>query len=402
MSGDAEAFGDAIKTFGNKNCRRSILVTGGCGFVGGHVAEKLLNRGDRVVCIDSMNEYYNKEFKYQTLKILEQVANDSDDAQTLKFDSPSDEDDIVDSGVTEPEECPAISIASTVSSTRTNFSLSRPQQWQRTRFAFRQVDICDTEQMNRVFTELGPFDVVVHLAAQAGVRFSVDNPQSVILTNVLGTQVVFDMCYKHNVGYIVAASSSSVYGESSVAPFSEDQVCNAPRSPYAASKRANELFAYSYNHLYKKPVTMLRFFTVYGPRGRPDMAAFKFIDKIQKGKAIDKFGDGSAIREFTYIDDIVDGVLRSIDRVPGDGHGLRIVNLGGGSTHTLNEFIGFIENHVNKKAIINQMPDQPGDVAITCACQKKASVELGFKPKISLDEGIRRTVEWYNSCEYLK
>merc|ERR1712194_538022 len=169
------------------------------------------------------------------------------------------------------------------------------------------------------------------------------------------------------------------------APFSEDQVCNQPISPYAATKRSNELFAHTFNHLYQIPITMLRFFTVYGPRGRPDMAAYKFIHKISKGDAIDKFGDGSMIREFTYIDDIIAGVLRAIDVQPTGGK-VRLVNLGGGATHTLNNFISTIEKHVGKEAVINQMPVQPGDVEITSACQKLASAELGFKPEISLDE----------------
>merc|ERR1719262_1979710 len=200
-----------------------------------------------------------------------------------------------------------------------------------------------------------------------------------------------DCAPEFQVKNVVCASSSSVYGDTSKAPFSEDQLCAKPISPYAATKRACELFAYTFHHLYKLNITMLRFFTVYGPRGRPDMAAFKFINKIHKGQAIDKYGDGSMIREFTYIDDIVDGVVKACDTVSP----FEIVNLGGGSTHTLNELIETIEKHVGKKAVINPLPMQPGDVPLTSACQKVAKRVLGFSPKVGLDEGIRRTVEWY-------
>merc|ERR1712050_694091 len=257
-------------------------------------------------------------------------------------------------------------------------------------------DIRDKGQVRLIWdTECadGPFDCVVHLAAQAGVRYSVQNPTDVGVTNVDGTNIIIEVSHEYKIPNLLCASSSSVYGANSVAPFDEDQTCDKPISPYAASKRANELFAFSHWHLYKTPITMLRFFTVFGPRGRPDMAAFKFIKKIDSGDPIDKYGDGSAIREFTYIDDIVDGVLASIDTA----HPWLVVNLGGGSTHTLNELIECVEKHVGKKAIINQLPDQMGDVLLTSADQAVASKSLGFSPKISLDEGIKRTVEWYLS-----
>lgn len=330
---------------------KKILVTGCPGFIGGHLAEKLMKRGDKVVAVDLINDYYNPELKKETLGILE--AYNSELAQ--------------DGGK---------------------------------KFSFYKTDLCKEDEVRQVFKNEAPFDCVVHLAAQAGVRFSVDNPVSVIQTNIVGTQVVFEIAREFKVPYIVAASSSSVYGISSTAPFSENQTCNQPISPYAATKRSNELFAFTFNHLYGVPVSMLRFFTVYGPRGRPDMAAYKFIDKISKGVPIDKFGDGSMIREFTYIDDIVNGVVSSIDTYPTDNK-VRLVNLGGGATHTLNNFIESIEKHVGKSAQINQMPVQPGDVHITSACQVLASKELGFKPEISLDEGIRRTVDWYKNCPYL-
>merc|ERR1711953_717869 len=236
-------------------------------------------------------------------------------------------------------------------------------------------------------------DVVCHLAAQAGVRYSIEHLDSNIKTNIVGTINIFQLSRDFGVKNIVAASSSSVYGKESTAPFSEDQRCDTPISPYAATKRSCELFGYTFNHLYQLNITMLRFFTVYGPRGRPDMAAFKFINNIYNEKPIDKYGDGSAIREFTYIDDIVAGVIAAIDRV----HPWLVVNLGGGSTNTLNELIATVEKYVGKQAIINQLPNQPGDVPLTSADQTVAKREIGFEPKNDLDTGIKKTVEWYLS-----
>jgi len=320
-----------------------VCVTGAAGFIGGHLCERLLKEGVYVVGVDLVNDYYDTRFKKETLSILKKYPN----------------------------------------------------------FRFYKGDIRDKGQVRLIWdTECadGPFDCVVHLAAQAGVRYSVQNPTDVGVTNVDGTNIILEVSHEYKIPNLVCASSSSVYGANSVAPFSEDQTCDKPISPYAASKRANELFAFTHWHLYKTPITMLRFFTVFGPRGRPDMAAFKFIKKIDGGDPIDKYGDGSAIREFTYIDDIVEGVVRSM-KTP---NGFRIVNLGGGSTYTLNQFIEMIESRVGKKAIINQLPMQPGDVMITSADQKYAKEALGFQPQTSLEEGIRKTWEWYSQCDYAK
>jgi len=316
-----------------------VLLTGGAGFVGGHTAEKLLSRGDDVAVVDVISDYYDRAIKRDCLEILKQCAEESKGKLTIY-----------------------------------------------------EVDIADKAALTKVFAEEKP-DVVCHLAAQAGVRFSIENVQSNIMTNITGTTNILECCKDFSVKNVVCASSSSVYGANSVAPYSEDQPCDNPVSPYAATKRADELFGYTFHHLYKLNITMLRFFTVYGPRGRPDMAVFKFIDKMSKDQAFDKYGDGSMIREFTYIDDIVDGVIASLDRV----HPYLIVNLGGGATHTLNDLIATIEKHVGKTAILNHLPMQPGDVQMTSADQTIAKRELGFEPKVSLDEGIRRTVEWYNN-----
>lgn len=312
-------------------------MTGAAGFVGGHTAEKLLRRGDEVIAVDNINKYYDVEIKKSCLEILNKTASES--KGTLRF---------------------------------------------------YEVDIVNKEALAKVFEETKP-EVVCHLAAQAGVRYSIEHLDENIAINIIGTTNIFELCRDFGVKNVAAASSSSVYGASSEPPFSEDQHCDKPVSPYAATKRCCELFGYTFHHLYKLNITMLRFFTVYGPRGRPDMAVFKFINNIHHGKPIDKYGDGSAIREFTYIDDIVDGVIASCDTV----NPWLIVNLGGGATHTLNELISTIEKHVGKKAVINQMDQQPGDVPLTSADQKIAKEKIGFVPKISFDEGIRRTVEWY-------
>lgn len=320
-----------------------VCVTGAAGFIGGHLCERLLKEGVYVVGVDLVNDYYDTRFKKETLSILKKYPN----------------------------------------------------------FRFYKGDIRDKGQVRLIWDAEcadGPFDCVVHLAAQAGVRYSVQNPTDVGVTNVDGTNIILEVSHEYKIPNLVCASSSSVYGANSVAPFGEDQTCDKPISPYAASKRANELFAFTHWHLYKTPITMLRFFTVFGPRGRPDMAAFKFIKKIDNGDPIDKYGDGSAIREFTYIDDIVDGVVRSMNTP----NGFRIVNLGGGSTYSLNQFIEMIEGRVGRKAIINQLPMQPGDVMITSADQKYAKEALGFQPQTSLEEGIKKTWDWYSQCDYAK
>lgn len=315
-----------------------VLVTGGAGFIGGHTVQRLLQRGDDVVVVDNVNKYYDPTIKRNCLDILKACACTKGSGKLTIY----------------------------------------------------EVDIGDKEKLRSIFDTEKP-EAVCHLAAQAGVRYSIENLDENVAINIIGTTNIFECSREFGVKNIVAASSSSVYGDTAIPPFSEDQVCDKPISPYAATKRACELFGYTFHHLYKLNITMLRFFTVYGPRGRPDMAIFKFIDKIYNGRAIDKYGDGSMIREFTYIDDIVDGVVKAVDTISP----FEIVNLGGGSTHTLNELIETIEKHVGKKATINQLPMQPGDVPLTSADQTVAKRVLGFSPKIDFDEGIRRTVEWY-------
>lgn len=317
---------------------KKVLVTGGGGFIGSHVADHLLNRGDDVVIVDEMNDYYDTRIKEGNLKLL------------LDKYGPD-------------------------------------------RVSIFRGDICDESFMLNVFESTKP-EWVCHLAARAGVRPSIQDPYIYIHSNIQATTRLMELCHKYGVKNFVFASSSSVYGGSKSTFFSEEEAVDRPVSPYAASKKACELLAYTYHHLYQLNVTGLRFFTVYGPRGRPDMAPFKFIDRVSRGVEIQQFGDGSSSRDYTYIDDIVDGVVRSIDRP----NKYQIFNLGKGSGTSLKEFIDLVQKHVGKKANIRVMPDQPGDVPYTCADVRKAERMLGYTSSISFEEGIRRTAEWYKEA----
>jgi UDP-glucuronate 4-epimerase len=231
-------------------------------------------------------------------------------------------------------------------------------------------------------------------AARAGVRPSIQDPYIYIHSNIKGTTHLMELSAKYGVKNFVFASSSSVYGGSKSTYFSEEEAVDHPVSPYAASKKACELLAYTYHHLYNLNVSALRFFTVYGPRGRPDMAPFKFIDRVSRGVELQQFGDGSSSRDYTYIDDIVDGVVRALDRP----YAYQIFNLGKGSGTSLKDFLGLVQKHVGKEAIIRILPDQPGDVPYTCADVSKAERLLGYRSKVSFEEGIRRTAAWFRSA----
>jgi len=318
---------------------KKVLVTGGAGFVGSHVTEYLLNRGDDVVVVDEINDYYDVKIKMANLDHLRKLCPD------------------------------------------------------KKRLSIYKGDICDEQFMLDVFEKERP-EWVCHMAARAGVRPSIQDPFIYIHSNIKGTTQLMELSHKFGVKNFVFASSSSVYGGSKSTYFSEEENVDNPVSPYAASKKACELLAYTYHHLYQLNITGLRFFTVYGPRGRPDMAPFKFIDRVSRGVELQKFGDGTSSRDYTYIDDIVDGVVRSIDRP----HGYEVFNLGKGDGTSLNEFIAIVEKHVGKEANVKQLPDQPGDVPYTCADVNKAQVLLGYRSKIPFDLGIKRTVEWYKSA----
>jgi len=316
---------------------KKVLVTGGAGFIGSNVAEFLLARGDEVVIVDEMNDYYDVDIKQSNLDHLRGLYPDE------------------------------------------------------SRLAIYKGDICDEKFMGDLFEKERP-KWVCHMAARAGVRPSIQDPYIYIHSNIKGTTHLMELSHKYGIENFVFASSSSVYGGSKSSYFSESENVDNPVSPYAASKKACELLAYTYHHLYDLNTSALRFFTVYGPRGRPDMAPFKFIDRISRGVEIQQFGDGSSSRDYTYISDIVDGVVRAIDR----RHKYEVFNLGKGSGTSLKDFINLVQKHTAKAAIIKVMPDQPGDVPYTCADVNKAGKLLGYKSKIPFEEGIRRTVAWYN------
>lgn len=312
-----------------------VLVTGGAGFVGSHVVMALLARGEHVVIVDELNDYYDVRLKQKNLQLIMDM---------------------------DPE-C-----------------------------VFLKGDIADMTFMERVFNEYRPRRVV-HLAARAGVRPSIENPFLYIHSNIVGTTNLLELARKYGNDMFVWASSSSVYGNHPHPESREDDHVDRPMSQYAATKKACELIAHTYFSLYKMNITSLRFFTVYGPRGRLDMVPSKFIDRVTRGLEIQQYGDGKSSRDYTYIDDIVDGVIRALDTPMG----YQVINLGNGTPHSLAEFIAIVEKHVGKKAIIRRMPDQPGDVRRTCANIDKARALLGYDPKTTIEEGLCKTVEWYKS-----
>eukprot|EP00526_Cylindrotheca_closterium_P010953 CAMPEP_0113602050 /NCGR_PEP_ID=MMETSP0017_2-20120614/550_1 /TAXON_ID=2856 /ORGANISM="Cylindrotheca closterium" /LENGTH=388 /DNA_ID=CAMNT_0000510373 /DNA_START=46 /DNA_END=1212 /DNA_ORIENTATION=+ /assembly_acc=CAM_ASM_000147 len=320
---------------------KKVLVTGGAGFIGSHVADYLLERGDDVVIVDELNDYYDVTIKESNLRLLTEKYGEE-------------------------------------------------------RVVIYRGDICDSKMMEELFEKERP-QWVCHMAARAGVRPSIQDPFVYIHSNITGTTQLMELSHRYGVQNFVFASSSSVYGGSKSTYFSEDEVVDNPVSPYAASKKTCELLAYTYHHLYNLNVTGLRFFTVYGPRGRPDMAPFKFIDRVSRGVEIQQFGDGSSSRDYTYISDIVDGVVRAIDRP----HAYQIFNLGKGDGTSLREFISLVEKHSGKTANRKILPDQPGDVPYTCADVRKAQHMLGYRSKVSFEDGIAKTARWYRQT-YMK
>jgi UDP-glucuronate 4-epimerase len=329
-----------------------FLVTGAAGFIGFHTAARLLDRGDTVIGVDNVNSYYDPSLK---------------EARLDKLDG-------------------------------------------RNGFSFRRMNIADVAAMAELF-RLERFDKVIHLAAQAGVRYGLENPNAYIESNVVGTQNVLEGCRHTDVQHLVLASSSSVYGANTAMPFSVHDNVDHPLSLYAATKKANELAAHTYAHLYRIPVTALRFFTVYGPWGRPDMALFKFTRQILAGEPIEVFNNGHHARDFTYIDDIVEGVLRTADRnaepnpnwsgdTPDPATSLapyRLYNIGNNNPVALMDFIAAIEKAIGREAKKTFLPLQPGDVAKTFANVDDLVRDVGFKPTTPLNEGIARFVAWYRS-----
>lgn len=334
-----------------------ILVTGTAGFIGYHLAKRLLERGDEVVGIDSINDYYDIRLKYARLS---------------------------ETGIAESE----IEYGKAVQST------------EYPAYRFIKLQLEDRDALQKLFAE-EHFDAVMNLAAQAGVRYSLENPYAYIESNVVGFVNLLE-CARHNpVRHFVYASSSSVYGGNTKTPFSEDDRVDNPVSLYAATKKSNELMANVYSKLYGIPTTGLRFFTVYGPWGRPDMAPILFTKAIVAGEPIKVFNNGNLSRDFTYIDDIIEGVVRVIDKAPAatDEHPVpaEVYNIGCGHPMQLMDFIRTLEKSLGKKAEMNMMPMQKGDVYTTYADTTKLERDFGYKPHVTLEEGIARFVEWYES-----
>ena len=327
-----------------------ILVTGAAGFIGFHTAKQLLDRGDDVVGLDNFNDYYDVALKEARAKRLDDYDG----------------------------------------------------------FRMCRLDLADRQGIERLFADEG-FDRVVHLAAQAGVRYSIENPHSYIDSNIVGTLHILEGCRHRNVEHLVYASSSSVYGANSAMPFSIHQTVDHPLALYGATKKANELMAHTYSNLYGLPTTGLRFFTVYGPWGRPDMALFLFTRKILQGKPIDVFNYGRHRRDFTYVGDIVEGVIRTLDRAatpneawdsgnpdPGTSRApYRIYNIGNQQPVELMRYIEVIEACVGKKAEKNLLPLQPGDVPDTWADTADLVADVDYRPNTPIEVGVKRFVDWY-------
>ncbi|GAB3260741.1 GDP-mannose 4,6-dehydratase [Larkinella harenae] len=312
----------------------TILLTGGAGFIGSNLAEQLLNEGHRVVCLDSLDAYYDPNSKWENVRQ----------------------------------------------------SLNHPE------YQFHQGDIRDAALVGTLF-ETNAFDAVIHLAARAGVRPSVQDPALYYDVNVNGTLTLLQAMQQFGVSKMVFASSSSVYGDSPRVPFDETDTADRPLSPYAASKRAAELLCHTFHHLYGFDIFCLRFFTVYGPQQRPEMAISQFTDHIINGKPINVFGDGSTARDYTYVSDIVNGIIQSLVNL----NGYEVLNIGGSDPISLAGLIQVIEQAVGVPAQINRLPMQPGDVQQTYARIEKASQLIGYRPSIQIEAGIRQFVEWYRT-----
>lgn len=332
-----------------------VLVTGAAGFIGFHVSKKLLQRGDDVVGIDNFNDYYDPALKEARAQLLADTA-----------------------------------------------------QQQAGEFSLIRGNIADKNLINQCF-DTHQFDRVIHLAAQAGVRYSLENPLSYVESNITGFTNIIEACRYHKTPHLTYASTSSVYGANTVMPFSEQHGVDHPIQFYAATKRANELMAHSYSHLFNLPTTGLRFFTVYGPWGRPDMALFKFTKKIIEGEAIPVFNHGNHTRDFTFVEDIAEGVIRSSDQIaepdpnwdsknpsPASSYApFRIFNIGNNNPVKLIEYIHAIEKSLDKKAIMDLLPLQPGDVPDTYADSSALEKAVDYKPSVSVDDGVKQFVDWY-------
>ena len=355
----------AIESGRKKVSFMKILVTGAAGFIGASVADKLLDEGNDVIGVDNINDYYDPKLKKSRLQLL---GIDADKINWL-----------------EPEK----------SKTKKGFT-------------FIRLNLDDKEAVEKLFQDYD-FEIVVHLAAQPGVRYSISHPAAYIESNITAFLNILEGCRLHHIRHLVFASSSSVYGLNGKVPFSEKDGISHPVSLYAATKKSNELMAHVYSHLYGLPVTGLRFFTVYGPWGRPDMSPFLFIDGIMKGKPIKVFNNGDMLRDFTFIDDIVEGVVRITKIIPepdlawnpeeadpsSSSTPYRIYNIGNQNPTRLLDYISAIEKAIGKEAVKEMHPMQPGDVYQTYADSSALAAATGFTPSTPLQTGIEKTVNWY-------
>ena len=335
---------------------KKILVTGAAGFIGFSVCNRLLELGVEVCGVDNLNNYYDPKLKKSRLEIL------------------------------------------------TNQKMP-----------FSKIDITNNEKINELFHNFKP-TIVINLAAQAGVRYSLENPHAYINSNIVGFLNILECCRKHSIGHLIYASSSSVYGLNKTFPFSEDHNVDHPVSLYAASKKSNEAMAHSYSHIFGLPTTGLRFFTVYGPWGRPDMALYIFTKNIIQGKKIPLFNHGNHSRSFTYVDDIIDGVFKSTIKIPkknklwssknpdpSSGNcPFRILNIGNNKTESLKKYLRVLEQNIGKKAKIKNLGIQRGDIVKTSADLSKISKEIGFYPKTNIETGIKKFVNWYKEYHKIK
>ena len=339
-----------------------ILVTGAAGFIGSYVCKRLLSRGDEVVGLDNINSYYDVNLKYGRLGTL---GIDKNTVDWYKF---------VQSNTSE-------------------------------QFRFVRINLEDKQAMRMLFANES-FDKVVNLAAQAGVRYSIENPYAYVESNIDGFLNVLEGCRHYKVKHLVYASSSSVYGLNGKVPFSEKDSIAHPVSLYAATKKSNELMAHTYSHLYGIPSTGLRFFTVYGPWGRPDMSPFLFADAMLHGRPIKVFNNGDMLRDFTYIDDIVEGVWRVMQRAPEKKNGedglpipaYKVYNIGNNSPENLLDFVSILQEELIRAKVLPQNYDlRPGDVSVTYADTTPLEQDFGFKPSTSLRDGLRAFAEWYST-----
>lgn len=343
-----------MKNKGISYIDRQILVTGCAGFIGFHLAKRLLDEGLNIIGIDNINNYYDVKLKNSRLSILKRYPN----------------------------------------------------------FKFYKKSLENSSGINNIFKS-NRIKYVINLAAQAGVRYSLINPKAYIDSNIVGFLSILEACKNYEIEHLVYASSSSVYGGNKQIPFSTSHKVDNPVSLYAATKKANELMAYTYSHLYNIPTTGLRFFTVYGPWGRPDMALFLFTDNIIKDKPIKVFNYGNMLRDFTYIDDIIEGIVRLITTIPkavkqdedkeyGDSlTPYKIYNIGNNNPVNLEDFISILENKLNKKAIKEYLPMQPGDVSKTYADVSELENDINYKPCTNVEEGIERFVAWYKEYYHI-